>query len=404
MFSLCDEWDTPPETEQLSAALFGPLQITASTKKPDRVSRRHSGSKTSATESRDRQIKKLKKKAQNSAERADLEPSNRAANKKLNAVSRDKHINNSSIPPTIDTARKTKKRKQSKTSAENPDDGDTLSDFDTLNPFNLNRKHRKRELAKNAKNAFLHSQSPSFEDSTQAADESHSDKSSKRKKESGSTYLEKAEKRLKGSRFRMLNEALYTSTTEEAAELFGDDSDAYVEYHEGYREQISMWPEKPVEKIIQWLKTKPKNWSVADLGCGEALIAASVPQTVHSFDLYALNERVSVCNMTSVPLEDQSVHVAIFCLSLMGTNVVDCLLEARRILKTGGILKIAEVGSRFDSVKQFAHKVERLGFALVSKQISEKNYFVMLEFKKSGDVNKQTLPNVQLKPCIYKRR
>ena len=36
-----------------------------------------------------------------------------------------------------------------------------------------------------------------------------------------------------------------------------------------------------------------------------------------------------------LPLQSQTVDVVIFCLSLMGKNVADFLLEANRILKTG---------------------------------------------------------------------
>ncbi|GFV88994.1 hypothetical protein TNCV_4911942 [Trichonephila clavipes] len=47
-----------------------------------------------------------------------------------------------------------------------------------------------------------------------------------------------------------------------------------------------------------------------------------------------------------VPLPNESVNVAVFCLSLMGTNLKDYLRETFRILKVGGTLKIAEVESR----------------------------------------------------------
>jgi ribosomal RNA-processing protein 8 len=71
------------------------------------------------------------------------------------------------------------------------------------------------------------------------------------------------------------------------------------------------------------------------LGCGEAKISSSVPNKVHSFDLVAANESVVACDISSVPLEDNSVDITIFCLSLMGTNVQDFLKEANRILKMG---------------------------------------------------------------------
>ena len=64
---------------------------------------------------------------------------------------------------------------------------------------------------------------------------------------------------------------------------------------------------------------------VADFGCGEAKISRCVPNTVHSFDLHPVNDRVTVCDIAHVPLTDQSVHVAVFCLSLMGTDYMTFL-------------------------------------------------------------------------------
>jgi ribosomal RNA-processing protein 8 len=49
--------------------------------------------------------------------------------------------------------------------------------------------------------------------------------------------------------------------------------------------------------------------------------------------------------MANVPLKSKTVDVAVFCLSLMGTNLADFLREAHRALKDVGILKIAEVRS-----------------------------------------------------------
>lgn len=46
------------------------------------------------------------------------------------------------------------------------------------------------------------------------------------------------------------------------------------------------------------------------------------------------------------PLADASVNVVVFCLSLMGTDVTDCLSEAWRVLKFDGVVKIAEVTNK----------------------------------------------------------
>jgi len=76
----------------------------------------------------------------------------------------------------------------------------------------------------------------------------------------------------------------------------------------------------------------PKSVKVADMGCGDAKIAQSVEQKVHSFDLVSNNKWVTACDIAKVPLKNDSVDVVIFCLSLMGTNLVDFINEAHRIL------------------------------------------------------------------------
>ena len=43
-----------------------------------------------------------------------------------------------------------------------------------------------------------------------------------------------------------------------------------------------------------------KSAIVADFGCGDAKIARSVPNVVHSFDLVALNSHVIACDMRHV--------------------------------------------------------------------------------------------------------
>ena len=39
---------------------------------------------------------------------------------------------------------------------------------------------------------------------------------------------------------------------------------------------------------------------MADFGCGDAQLAQSVPHKVHSFDLVALNDHVTSCDMSQV--------------------------------------------------------------------------------------------------------
>ncbi|KAK4879357.1 hypothetical protein RN001_007503 [Aquatica leii] len=68
-------------------------------------------------------------------------------------------------------------------------------------------------------------------------------------------------------------------------------------------------------------------------GCRKVKLAKSTPHTLHCFDLVAVDETVTACDMAHVPLEDNSVNVVVFCLSLMGTNIKDYILEANSVMK-----------------------------------------------------------------------
>ena len=70
--------------------------------------------------------------------------------------------------------------------------------------------------------------------------------------------------------------------------------------------------------------------------------------------------------MAHVPLDDETLDVAIFSLSLMGANFTDYLREAHRTLKLDGQLHIIEATQRFADRSRFVKSLEGLGFAIVS--------------------------------------
>jgi ribosomal RNA-processing protein 8 len=156
----------------------------------------------------------------------------------------------------------------------------------------------------------------------------------------------------------------------------------YTEYHLGFRQQVSVWPSNPVDTFIFSLRSRSqikfsKGYSrslnstatlplprdrdsgictVADLGCGDAKIAATFNHgkgqkekiKILSFDLQASTPDVTVADIAHLPLEKESVDVVIFCLALMGTNFLEFVEEAHRILKWRGELWVAEIKSRFN--------------------------------------------------------
>jgi len=172
--------------------------------------------------------------------------------------------------------------------------------------------------------------------------------------------------KLSASRFRYLNEQLYTQPGNASAKLFRSDPTLFPSYHQGFQHQAEQWPLDPLNTIISDCLRLDDEAVIADFGCGEARLARSVENKVHSFDLVALNERVTACDMANVPLEDSTVDVAVFCLSLMGTNIRDFLFEAARVLKVGGTLKIAELESRFQgdtcNIDTFIENMLKFGF------------------------------------------
>jgi ribosomal RNA-processing protein 8 len=185
--------------------------------------------------------------------------------------------------------------------------------------------------------------------------------------------------KLVSARFRHLNEALYTKPSEEAYEMFEESPEMFSEYHEGFRRQVQVWPENPVDGYIATIRDRARRKSphssrsgvpspaalcplprsdgictVADLGCGDARLAETLRRDskrlrvkILSFDLQANGPYVTRADIAALPIADGSVDVAIFCLALMGTNWVNFIEEAYRVLRWKGELWVAEIKSRF---------------------------------------------------------
>ncbi|KAI0548790.1 methyltransferase-domain-containing protein [Xylaria curta] len=188
--------------------------------------------------------------------------------------------------------------------------------------------------------------------------------------------------KLVSARFRHLNETLYTKPSDEAFQLFQDSPEMFQEYHEGFRRQVNVWPENPVDGYIEDIrlrgrqrhlhKSKPGQapttsvqplmrtngvCTIADLGCGDAKLATTLQSekrklnlNILSYDLQSPSPLVTKADIAHLPLADGSVDVVIFCLALMGTNWLSFIEEAYRILHWKGELWVAEIKSRFGHV------------------------------------------------------
>ena len=209
--------------------------------------------------------------------------------------------------------------------------------------------------------------------------------------------------KLISSRFRHLNETLYTTPSASSLELFKTNPEFFNEYHEGFRRQVEAWPENPLDSFLRWIEERGpigiRNYketrrktsrgpaasiqgvvdtvvspgaeplprdprkgicTISDLGCGDGKLGLELTLSglskklklqVHSFDLVSPAPHVQVADIKSLPLGDSSVDIAIFCLALMGTNWIEFIEEVYRVLRWKGECWIAEVTSRFAAPK-----------------------------------------------------
>jgi ribosomal RNA-processing protein 8 len=192
--------------------------------------------------------------------------------------------------------------------------------------------------------------------------------------------------KLISSRFRHLNETLYTTPSEKALEMFSTNPELFDEYHAGFARQVKeSWPSNPVDDYIKTIRHRgaiplPKRGNplnpakgyplprrptglctIADLGCGDAQLARALTPSakklklkLNSYDLAAPDALITKADISNLPLEDGAADVAIFCLSLMGTNWVSFVEEAWRILRGDGKGEcwVSEVKSRFGKVQR----------------------------------------------------
>lgn len=216
-------------------------------------------------------------------------------------------------------------------------------------------------------------------------------------------------KKLEGGRFRYLNEQLYTSHSADSWQQYQSDPSLFDVYHSGYRSQVSSWPENPLLRVIDWINTHHLGQIVADMGCGEALLAESVDPRVrvHSFDLVSRKPIVTACDIAHTPLANNSVDVVIFCLSLMGTNITEFLAEAYRILKPGGSMRIVEVRSRFETkeegIKKFLNILRKGGFKVNHMDNNSNRMFFDIDCIKAG-AEGSFKEEFTAKACKYKKR
>ena len=166
--------------------------------------------------------------------------------------------------------------------------------------------------------------------------------------------------------FSVINRTWNHARSEITHERLANNQEEWAHYHTLYREARKDWAMIPFEEMIRWCQDRI-GYTIGDFGCGEANLAANISDrhTVHSFDHVAINDGVTACDISHVPVEDEALDVAVFSLSLMGANFVDYLREGHRTLKIDGHIHILEAMSRFTDRDGFIEGLKRLGFDIL---------------------------------------
>jgi len=157
--------------------------------------------------------------------------------------------------------------------------------------------------------------------------------------------LIKKEQRVHGD-FSKMNQRWSVSNSKTTFERLQKSQDEWYYYHTLYSEKRKTWSEIPYIEISKKIQTRPE-WLVGDFGCGENLLAKELKNKVMAFDYVALNDTVTACDISNVPLSDNTLDVAVFSLSLMGDNYQDYLIEAYRVLKPHGTIFVAEPAEKW---------------------------------------------------------
>ena len=162
--------------------------------------------------------------------------------------------------------------------------------------------------------------------------------------------------------FSEMNKKWSVSSSKTTHDRLKTDPSEWHYYHTLYSERRISWSEIPFVEIGKKINPRPE-WVVGDFGCGENLLSKEISNKVYGFDHVAIDDEVIACDIKNVPIEDEVLDVAVFSLSLMGTNYVDYFKEAYRTLKTYGNIFVCEPAAKWEGKEEkLKEHLESVGF------------------------------------------
>jgi hypothetical protein len=176
--------------------------------------------------------------------------------------------------------------------------------------------------------------------------------------------------------FSEMNRVWSVSNSKTTGEKLNNNPEIWKLYHTLYRERRQEWNEIPYEVIGKKISSRP-DWVVGDFGCGENLLSKEITNKVHAFDHVAIDETVTACDISNVPLKDNVLDVVVFSLSLMGTNYRDYLIEGHRTLRPFGMVMICEPkGTWEENPNELIDILKGIGFTANIERSTDKFIYI----------------------------
>ena len=188
------------------------------------------------------------------------------------------------------------------------------------------------------------------------------------------------------SEISVLHQRYKTLTSQNLNKEFQENPELWHKYHEISEENEKSFPEDeiPRNRIIQELnKIKTKRTKlVVDLGCGKAQISHYFKTDSRfkfiNYDHIASNDTIISCDISNTPLEDDTVEICILSLAMWGSNCREYIMEANRILESGGKIYIIEATKRW-SEQDEQHNIVPGKEGSKMKLLLEENGFKIVE-------------------------
>jgi ribosomal RNA-processing protein 8 len=260
-----------------------------------------------------------------------------------------------------------------------------------LTNYKNKNKSMKSEERRNIWDEFKSQYSSIFnhdEDSVeiQIKEESIKKKTMKLSKQSKKNEETREERKIRiKTEISQLHQRYKTMNSQNLNNEFKENPDLWKKYHDISEKNEESFPPEgiPRNRIIQELtkiKTK-RTKQIVDMGCGKGQISDHFKNDARfnfmNYDHISENDRVISCDISNLPLEEDSVDICILSLAMWGSNCRDYIKEASRILESNGQLYIIEPTKRWSEKDELGNIIQGNEACKMSELLRENGFKII---------------------------